>query len=235
MGSKVLVTEDAHATRMTTGVAKRALRAPVPADHDTKAEPTLIGRSPAMLAIHRMLGRLTATDLPVMIFGESGTGKELVASALHSYGKRRSGPFVAIDMAAIPRRLIESELFGYEKSTCAGARLRNVSRLEQAQGGTLFLGEIGNMPMQAQARLLWELREAEVTAVGARGPMRTDVRIVASTRQDIVQLIRQGQFRQDLFYRLNVALLRLPPLREPPTFQRSYVISPRSRRARDCR
>jgi len=146
--------------------------------------------------------------------GESGTGKELVARALHNYGKRRAAPFVAINMAAIPRELIESELFGHEKGAFTGATSRGMGRFEQAQGGTLFLDEIGDMPIEAQTRLLRVLQEGEFTAVGGRVPIRADVRIIAATHHDLRQLIRQGLFREDLFYRLNVAPLRLPPLRE---------------------
>ncbi|MBX6368825.1 MAG: nitrogen regulation protein NR(I) [Rhodospirillales bacterium] len=174
----------------------------------------LIGRSPAMQEIYRVLARLMGTDLTVMIAGESGTGKELVARALHDYGKRRSGPFVAINMAAIPRELIESELFGHEKGAFTGAAARSPGRFEQAQGGTLFLDEIGDMPIEAQTRLLRVLQEGEYTTVGGRTPIRADVRIVAATHRDLRQLIRQGLFREDLFYRLNVVPIRLPPLRE---------------------
>ncbi|WP_374448707.1 nitrogen regulation protein NR(I) [Stella sp.] len=174
----------------------------------------LIGRSPAMQEIYRVLARLMGTDLTVMIFGESGTGKELVARALHDFGKRRAGPFVAINMAAIPRELIESELFGHEKGAFTGATTRSAGRFEQAQGGTLFLDEIGDMPIEAQTRLLRVLQEGEYTAVGGRTPIRTDVRIVAATHRDLRQMIRQGLFREDLFYRLNVVPIRLPPLRE---------------------
>ena len=174
----------------------------------------LIGRSPAMQEIYRAIARLMGTDLTVMITGESGTGKELVARALHDFGKRRSGPFVAINMAAIPRELIESELFGHEKGAFTGAHSRGIGRFEQARGGTLFLDEIGDMPPEAQTRLLRVLQEGEYTAVGGRTPIRVDVRIVAATHRDLPQLIRQGLFREDLFYRLNVAPIRLPPLRE---------------------
>src|SRR6185369_12725329 len=155
----------------------------------------LVGRSPAMQEIYRVLARLMQTDLTVMISGESGTGKELVARALHDYGKRRNGPFVAVNMAAIPRDLIESELFGHE-------------------GGTLFLDEIGDMPMEAQTRLLRVLQQGEYTTVGGRTPIKTDVRIVAASNKDLRILIQQGLFREDLFFRLNVVPLRLPPLRE---------------------
>jgi two-component system nitrogen regulation response regulator GlnG len=174
----------------------------------------LVGRSPAMQEIYRVLARLMQTDLTVMINGESGTGKELVARALHDYGKRRAGPFVAINMAAIPRDLIESELFGHEKGAFTGANARASGRFEQAEGGTLFLDEIGDMPMEAQTRLLRVLQQGEYTRVGGRTPIKADVRIVAATNKDLRTLIQQGLFREDLFFRLNVVPLRLPPLRE---------------------
>jgi two-component system, NtrC family, nitrogen regulation response regulator GlnG len=174
----------------------------------------LVGRSPAMQEIYRVLARLMQTDLTVMISGESGTGKELVARALHDYGKRRSGPFVAINMAAIPRDLIESELFGHEKGAFTGANARSSGRFEQAEGGTLFLDEIGDMPMEAQTRLLRVLQQGEYTTVGGRTPIKTNVRIIAATNKDLRILIQQGLFREDLFFRLNVVPLRLPPLRE---------------------
>jgi two-component system nitrogen regulation response regulator GlnG len=174
----------------------------------------LIGRSAAMQEIYRVLARLTQTDLTVMISGESGTGKELVARVLHDFGKRRSGPFVAINMAAIPRDLIESELFGHEKGAFTGAQTRTAGRFEQAEGGTLFLDEIGDMPMEAQTRLLRVLQQGEYTTVGGRTPIRTNVRIIAATHRELKSQIQQGLFREDLFYRLNVVPVRLPPLRE---------------------
>jgi len=174
----------------------------------------LIGRSPAMQEIYRALARLTQTDLTVMIQGESGTGKELVARVLHDYGKRRQGPFVAINMAAIPRELIESELFGHEKGAFTGAQTRTPGRFEQAEGGTLFLDEIGDMPLEAQTRLLRVLQQGEYTTVGGRTPIKTNVRIIAATHRDLRSQIQQGLFREDLYYRLNVVPLRLPPLRE---------------------
>jgi two-component system nitrogen regulation response regulator GlnG len=174
----------------------------------------LVGRSPAMQEIYRVLARLMQTDLTVMITGESGTGKELVARALHDYGKRRAGAFVAVNMAAIPRDLIESELFGHEKGAFTGANTRSSGRFEQAEGGTLFLDEIGDMPMEAQTRLLRVLQQGEYTTVGGRTPIKSDVRIIAATNKDLRTLIQQGLFREDLFFRLNVVPLRLPPLRE---------------------
>jgi two-component system nitrogen regulation response regulator GlnG len=174
----------------------------------------LIGSSPAMQEIYRTLARLIATDLTVMISGESGTGKELVAKALHDYGPRRAGPFVAINMAAIPRELIESELFGHERGAFTGATQRHIGRFEQAEGGTLFLDEIGDMPVEAQTRLLRVLQESEYTTVGGRTPIRSNVRIIAATHHNLRRLVSQGLFREDLFYRLNVVPIRLPPLRE---------------------
>ena len=183
--------------------------------HDAETEELpLIGRSPAMQEIYRVLARLTQTDLTVMITGESGTGKELVARVLHDYGKRRQGPFVAINMAAIPRELIESELFGHEKGAFTGAQSRTPGRFEQAEGGTLFLDEIGDMPLEAQTRLLRVLQQGEYTTVGGRTPIKTNVRIIAATHRDLKNHIQQGLFREDLYYRLNVVPLRLPPLRE---------------------
>jgi two-component system nitrogen regulation response regulator GlnG len=174
----------------------------------------LVGRSAAMQDIYRALARLMQTDLTVMITGESGTGKELVARALHDFGKRRNGPFIAINMAAIPRDLIEAELFGHEKGAFTGALARASGRFEQAEGGTLFLDEIGDMPMDAQTRLLRVLQEGEYTMVGGRTAIKANVRIIAATHRDLPQMIRQGLFREDLYYRLNVVPIRLPPLRE---------------------
>ncbi len=203
------------------GIVQRALAEPrkAKAGHRPEDQPDpmpLVGRSAAMQDIYRMLARMMQTDLTVMITGESGTGKELVARALHEYGRRRNGPFVAINMAAIPRDLIESELFGHEKGAFTGAQARSSGRFEQAEGGTLFLDEIGDMPMEAQTRLLRVLQQGEYTTVGGRTPIRADVRIVAATNKDLRGLIHRGLFREDLFYRLNVVPLRLPSLRERP-------------------
>ena len=193
----------------------KEVEAPAPRAVDAEEEKLpLIGRSPAMQEIYRVLARLMGTDLTVMITGESGTGKELVARALHDYGKRSYGPFVAINMAAIPRELIESELFGHEKGAFTGATNRYAGRFEQADGGTLFLDEIGDMPIEAQTRLLRVLQEGEYTAVGGRSPITANVRIIAATHRDLRSAVRQGLFREDLYYRLNVVPLRIPPLRE---------------------
>ena len=174
----------------------------------------LIGRSGAMQEVYRSLARLMDTDLTVLITGDSGTGKELAARALHDYGRRKNFSFIAINMAAIPRELIESELFGHEKGSFTGAVTQSSGRFKQAEGGTLFLDEIGDMPSEAQTRLLRVLQEGEYTTVGGRMPMRTNVRIVAATHRDLTQLIRQGLFREDLYYRLNVVPIRMPSLRE---------------------
>ncbi|WP_395820004.1 nitrogen regulation protein NR(I) [Devosia sp.] len=207
-------------TEVLSVVARALADAKKPTTGEKKAaeEPgetmPLVGRSTAMQDIYRALARLMQTDLTVMITGESGTGKELVAKALHNFGKRRNGPFVAINMAAIPRDLIEAELFGHEKGAFTGATARSSGRFEQAEGGTLFLDEIGDMPMDAQTRLLRVLQEGEYTMVGGRTPIKSNVRIVAATHRDLSQMIRQGLFREDLYYRLNVVPIRLPPLRE---------------------
>ncbi len=198
-------------------IAGRAIAEPrsvAPAAPEQPEEIPLVGRSPAMQEIYRTLARLMHIDLTVLIHGESGTGKELVARALHDFGKRKGGPFVAINMAAIPRDLIEAELFGHEKGAFTGASQRGVGRFEQAQAGTLFLDEIGDMPMEAQTRLLRVLQQGEYTTVGGRTPIKTNVRIVAATNKDLRGLIQQGLFREDLYFRLNVVPLRLPPLRE---------------------
>ncbi len=182
-------------------------------DKNEQDELPLIGRSRAMQDIYRIIARLTQIDLTAMITGESGTGKELVARVLHDFGKRKNGPFVAVNMAAIPKDLIESELFGYEKGAFTGAASRNSGRFEQAEGGTLFLDEIGDMPMSAQTRLLRVLQEGEFTMVGGVRPIKTNIRIIAATHRDLTQLIRIGKFREDLYYRLNVVPINLPPLR----------------------
>jgi two-component system nitrogen regulation response regulator GlnG len=198
-------------SRALTQPGRRLQRPPQEIENE---ELPLIGRSSAMQEIYRVLARLTQTDLTVMINGESGTGKELVARVLHDYGRRRQGPFVAINMAAIPRELVESELFGHEKGAFTGAQTRTQGRFEQAEGGTLFLDEIGDMPLDAQTRLLRVLQEGEYTTVGGRTPIKTNVRIIAATHRDLKSQIQQGLFREDLYYRLNVVPIRIPPLRE---------------------
>lgn len=200
-------------------VVKRALDTPSDkpsskSHTDDEERLPLIGRSAAMQEVYRSVARLISTDLTVMITGESGTGKELVARALHDYGQRRSGPFVAVNMAAIPRELIESELFGHEKGAFTGAAQRTSGKFEQAASGTLFLDEIGDMPSEAQTRLLRVLQEGEYTIVGGRKTIKADVRIIAATHRDLTELIKMGLFREDLYYRLNVVPMRLPALRQ---------------------
>ena len=197
-------------TRALAEQARPAARQPVQGQESLP----IVGRSPAMQEIYRVIARLTQTDLTALIIGESGTGKELVARALHDYGKRRKGTFVAVNMAAIPRELIESELFGHEKGAFTGAGARMAGRFEQAEGGTLFLDEIGDMPLEAQTRLLRVLQQGEYTSVGGTSPIKANVRIIAATHRDLRKLIAQGSFREDLFFRLNVVPLRLPALRE---------------------
>ena len=174
----------------------------------------LIGRSPPMQEVYRTIARVVSNDLTVLVLGESGTGKELVARAIHDFGARRRKPFVAVNVAAIPRELIESELFGHERGAFTGAAQRTAGRFEQAQGGTLFLDEIGDMPMEAQTRLLRVLQSGEFSPVGGARAIQADVRIIAATHQELPRLITEGQFREDLYYRLNVVPVRLPALRE---------------------
>ena len=182
--------------------------------HDEDRALPLIGRSAAMQDVYRVIARVVSNDLTILISGESGTGKELVARAIHDLGRRGTAPFVAINMAAIPRELIEAELFGHERGAFTGAATRNAGRFEQAAGGTLFLDEIGDMPMEAQTRLLRVLQSGEFTSVGGARAIRVDVRIVAATNRDLAAQVATGQFREDLFYRLNVVPIALPPLRE---------------------
>ncbi len=182
--------------------------------HDADRALPLIGRSAAMQDVYRIIARVVSNDLTILISGESGTGKELVARAIHDLGPRGAAPFVAINMAAIPRELIEAELFGHERGAFTGAAARNAGRFEQASGGTLFLDEIGDMPMEAQTRLLRVLQSGEFTSVGGARTIRVDVRIVAATNRDLAAQVATGQFREDLFYRLNVVPIVLPPLRE---------------------
>jgi two-component system nitrogen regulation response regulator GlnG len=174
----------------------------------------LVGRSPAMQSVYRMITRVLRNDLTVLITGESGTGKELVAEAIHQLGSRRTGPFVAVNTAAIPADLVESELFGHEKGAFTGAIAQAIGKFEQANGGTLFLDEIGDMPAEAQTRLLRALQSGRIRRVGGRQEIAVNVRIIAATNRDLAPMITAGTFREDLFYRLNVVPIELPPLRE---------------------
>jgi two-component system nitrogen regulation response regulator GlnG len=176
--------------------------------------PEIIGEAPAMQEVFRAIARLARSHITVLINGESGTGKELVARALHRHSPRMDKPFIALNMAAIPRDLLESELFGHERGAFTGAQSRRVGRFEQADGGTLFLDEIGDMPAELQTRLLRVLADGEFFPVGAHTPTKVDVRIIAATHQDLEALVAEGRFREDLFHRLNVIRVHIPPLRE---------------------
>ena len=187
----------------------RAAPAPV-------SEMPMVGRSQAMQGVFRMIARVLRNDLTVLVTGESGTGKELVAEAIHQLGNRKTGPLVAVNAAAIPRDLIESELFGHEKGAFTGAISQAIGKFEQANGGTLFLDEIGDMPPEAQTRLLRALQSGRIRRVGGRQDIAVDVRIVAATNRDLQPMIADGRFREDLFYRLNVVPIDVPPLRDRP-------------------
>ena len=177
-------------------------------------ETEIIGEAPAMQEVFRAIGRLAHSNITVLINGESGTGKELVAHALHRHSPRASAPFIALNMAAIPKDLMESELFGHEKGAFTGANSMRQGRFEQANGGTLFLDEIGDMPADTQTRLLRVLADGEFYRVGGHTPVNVDVRIIAATHQDLEELVRQGLFREDLFHRLNVIRIHIPRLSE---------------------
>jgi DNA-binding NtrC family response regulator len=174
----------------------------------------LIGRAPAMRALYRTIDKVAGTDATVLVAGESGTGKELVARTLHRFSRRADGPFVAVNCAAIPESLIESELFGHEKGAFTGAHRRRLGRFEEAEGGTLFLDEIASMPLQLQSTLLRVLQEKRFTRVGGSGEVACDVRIVAASNRDLLEMVGEGVFREDLYYRLCVMRLDLPALRE---------------------
>ncbi|MDR1662731.1 MAG: nitrogen regulation protein NR(I) [Azoarcus sp.] len=184
------------------------------ADEEEAAVPEILGQAPSMQEVFRAIGRLSQSHATVTINGESGTGKELVARALHRHSPRREAPFIAINTAAIPRDLLESELFGHERGAFTGAAAQRQGRFEQASGGTLFLDEIGDMPPELQTRLLRVLSDGNFYRVGGHQPIRANVRVIAATHQNLEERVRQGLFREDLFHRLNVIRLRLPPLRE---------------------
>jgi two-component system, NtrC family, nitrogen regulation response regulator GlnG len=196
------------------GLRRRYMAASLTGEASPDEAIPLIGRSTAMQDVYRTIARVVPNDLSVLILGESGTGKELVAKAIHDLGTRKARPFVAVNMAAIPRDLIEAELFGHERGAFTGAQARVAGRFEQAAGGTLFLDEIGDMPMDAQTRLLRVLQSGEFTTVGGNRPIRADVRIIAATHKNLPELIQANAFREDLYYRLNVIPVVLPPLRQ---------------------
>lgn len=202
---------------LSQAVRQAAERSPRKAETHDEGEGgqlPLIGRSRAMQDVYRMITRVLRNDLTVLVTGESGTGKELVAEAIHQLGSRRTGPFVAVNMAAIPHDLLESELFGHERGAFTGAHAQQIGKFEQANGGTLFLDEIGDMPAEAQTRLLRALQSGRIRRVGGRQEIAVDVRIVAATNRNLEPMIADGRFREDLYYRLNVVPIHLPPLRE---------------------
>ncbi len=189
--------------------------------------PEMLGQAPAMQDVFRAIGRLSQSQVTVLITGESGSGKELVARALHRHSPRAAGAFVAINTAAIPKDLLESELFGHERGAFTGAQAMRRGRFEQAEGGTLFLDEIGDMPLELQTRLLRVLSDGQYYRVGGHQPLKANVRVIAATHQDLERRVRDGAFREDLYHRLNVIRLRLPPLRERrediPTLARFFL------------
>ncbi len=196
--------------------AARLMRSPVEMDAPPKstASEVLIGRSRAMQEVYKAIGRVAPTDATVLIRGESGTGKELVARAIYHHSLRADKPFLVINCVAIPDTLLESELFGYERGAFTGAAHRRVGKIEQANGGTVFLDEIGDMPFSIQAKILRLLQEKSIERLGGREPIPVDVRIVAATNRDLEKALEEGRFREDLYYRLKVVTLKLPPLRE---------------------
>src|SRR5487761_2649422 len=202
-----------HALALIRRAASETRKAPT-AQAAVPEAPEILGQAPAMQEVFRAIGRLSQSAATVLITGESGTGKELVARALHRHSPRAAGPFVAINTAAIPKDLLESELFGHERGAFTGAQAMRRGRFEQAEGGTLFLDEIGDMPAELQTRLLRVLADGQFYRVGGHQPIKANVRVIAATHQDLEERVRQGLFREDLFHRLNVIRLRLPSLRE---------------------
>lgn len=198
---------EVEALARETEALRRELAGDAPAEE-------LIGRSPAMIEVFKQIGKFADTDYTVLIVGETGTGKELVAGALHRNSRRRNGPFVRINCAAIPENLLESELFGYEKGAFTGAVSRKIGKFELAEGGTLFLDEIGELPLSMQAKLLRVLQVKEFERVGGTKTIKLNARIIAATNRDLVRMVKEGTFREDLYYRLNVVTIHVPPLRE---------------------
>jgi two-component system nitrogen regulation response regulator GlnG len=204
-----------HAVALIRRATNEARAVPAAASEQGET-PEILGQAPAMQDVFRAIGRLSQSNVTVLITGESGTGKELVARALHRHSPRAGQPFIAINTAAIPKDLLESELFGHERGAFTGAQAARRGRFEQAEGGTLFLDEIGDMPADLQVRLLRVLADGEYYRVGGHQPLKANVRIIAATHQNLEERVRQGLFREDLLHRLNVVRLRLPALRERP-------------------
>ncbi|WP_175817514.1 nitrogen regulation protein NR(I) [Burkholderia diffusa] len=202
------------AVELIRRAVEESLRGGAPQDERIAEAPEMLGQAPAMQDMFRAIGRLSHSAATVLITGESGTGKELVARALHRHSPRANGPFIALNTAAIPKDLLESELFGHERGAFTGAQTTRQGRFEQAENGTLFLDEIGDMPFDLQTRLLRVLSDGQFYRVGGHNPLRANVRVIAATHQNLEARVRQGLFREDLYHRLNVIRLRLPPLRE---------------------
>ena len=202
------------AVELIRRAVEESLREESVEDRGAPEVPEMLGQAPAMQDVFRAIGRLSQSNVTVLITGESGSGKELVARALHKHSPRAGGPFVAINTAAIPKDLLESELFGHERGAFTGAQATRRGRFEQAEGGTLFLDEIGDMPFDLQTRLLRVLSDGQFYRVGGHQPLKSNVRVIAATHQHLEERVREGGFREDLFHRLNVIRLRLPPLRE---------------------
>ncbi|WP_193098698.1 nitrogen regulation protein NR(I) [Burkholderia sp. Z1] len=202
------------AVELIRRAVEESLRGGTPQDERVAEAPEMLGQAPAMQDMFRAIGRLSHSAATVLITGESGTGKELVARALHRHSPRANGPFIALNTAAIPKDLLESELFGHERGAFTGAQTTRQGRFEQAENGTLFLDEIGDMPFDLQTRLLRVLSDGQFYRVGGHNPLRANVRVIAATHQNLEARVRQGLFREDLYHRLNVIRLRLPPLRE---------------------
>lgn len=195
----------------------KALRARTDSgDESAEAEPELVGRSAAMREVFKAIGLAAATDAPVLIVGESGTGKELVAAALHRHSDRAAGPFIRVNCGALPEGLVESELFGHERGAFTGADRQKPGRFERAAGGSIFLDEVGELPLSAQAKILRVLQQREFERVGGTETLRTDARVISATHRDLAKEVAAGRFREDLYYRLNVARIVIPPLRDRP-------------------
>lgn len=203
-----------EAVNQVQRACRQSLQTSQPQDNVDTYTPEIIGVAPAMQEVFRAIGRLARSTIAVLINGESGTGKELVAQALHRHSPKSAAPFIALNVAAIPKDLLESELFGHERGAFTGAQYRREGRFEQANKGTLFLDEIGDMPIELGTRLLRVLAEGEFYRVGGHNPVKVDVRIIAATHQNLESLVKAGKFREDLFHRLNVIRIHLPPLRD---------------------
>lgn len=215
LGNDALATLILEQVRRDPSLMER-LRPALKARHATEGQPAMIGESPALKRLQAAIGKVAATDAPVLITGESGTGKELAAVSIHQRSLRANGPFVPINCAALPKTLIASELFGHEKGAFTGADQRRIGRLQAADKGTVFLDEIGDLPLELQAHLLRFLQESTIDRVGGVHPIKVDVRVIAATNVPLRKAVAEGRFREDLYFRLNVLTLEMPPLRNRP-------------------